>query len=82
VRPSSRCGGARDRQAGEILDQALSLGVLEKSGAHLSFGGEHLGTAASAAREALLARSDLADSLRRAALVARGQEPLNGAAHG
>ncbi|MBK8938639.1 MAG: recombinase RecA [Polyangiaceae bacterium] len=68
--------------ATDLVDFAQSAGILEKSGSHLSFEGEHLGQGRERVRETLLARSDLADSLRRAALVARGQEPLNGAAHG
>ncbi len=53
-------------QAGEILDQALSLGVIEKSGAHLSFGGEHLGHGRERAREALLGKAPLFQTIRAA----------------
>jgi recombination protein RecA len=66
--------------ATDLVDFASSAGVLEKSGSHLSFEGEHIGQGRERARETLLARSDLADSLKRAALAAEGEQ-LNGAAH-
>ena len=48
----------------------MVLGVIEKNGAHLSFGGEHLGQGRERAREAILAQQKLADSLRDAVLAA------------
>jgi hypothetical protein len=76
--------GQGDRQPlTELLDLGpLARGAREERRITCRSRASTSATAASASREALLARSDLADSLRRAALVARGQEPLNGAAHG
>ncbi len=54
----------------DLVDYAMSLGVIEKNGAHLSFGGEHLGQGRERAREALLAKDALAEALRDAALAA------------
>jgi recombination protein RecA len=65
--------------ATDLVDFAQSAGVLDKAGSHISFEGEHLGQGRERARETLLARSDLADSLRRAALAAGGHGQ-NGAA--
>jgi recombination protein RecA len=62
-----RWGGGID-QAGEVLDQAIAFGTIEKSGAHLSFAGEHLGHGRERAREALIARPQLLASIRAAAL--------------
>ena len=67
-----RWGGGID-QAGEILDQAIAFGVVEKSGAHLSFAGEHLGQGRERAREAALAKPQILASLR-AAVEARAAE--------
>src|SRR4051812_21394809 len=39
--------------AADLIDYAVTLGVIEKSGAHLSFGGEHLGQGRERARESL-----------------------------
>ena len=44
--------------------ETCQLGVVEKSGAHLSFGGEHLGQGRERAREALLARPALMAAIR------------------
>lgn len=66
--------------ATDLVDFASSAGVLEKAGSHLSFEGEHIGQGRERARETLMQRADLADSVRRAALAAGGGE-LNGAAH-
>ncbi|NUP13332.1 MAG: hypothetical protein HOW73_45420 [Polyangiaceae bacterium] len=70
--------------ATDLVDFAQSSGILEKNGSHISFEGEHLGQGRERVRETLLARADLAESVRRAALVARGFEPsgVNGSAHG
>ncbi|HTJ81079.1 MAG TPA: recombinase RecA [Polyangiaceae bacterium] len=69
----------------DLVDSAQALGLLEKSGSHLSFGGEQLGQGRERARETLLQKVELADALRRAALSARGVVPpseQNGASHG
>jgi recombination protein RecA len=61
--------------ASDLIDYAVALGVIEKSGAHLSFGGEHIGQGRERAREAVLAKAPLAGALRsavEAALEARG----------
>src|SRR5439155_10141709 len=49
--------------AADLLDFGVMLGVIEKSGAHLSFGCEHLGHGRERAREAVLANGPLAASL-------------------
>jgi recombination protein RecA len=48
----------------DLLDYACQLGVVEKSGAHLSFGGEHIAQGRERAKEALLARPSLAAAIR------------------
>jgi recombination protein RecA len=61
--------------AADLIDYAVALGVIDKSGAHLSFGGEHLGQGRERARDAVLAKAPLAGALRsavEAALKARG----------
>jgi recombination protein RecA len=52
--------------AADLIDYAVMLGVIDKSGAHLSFGGEHLGQGRERAREALLAKPALASALQAA----------------
>jgi recombination protein RecA len=52
--------------AADLIDYATSLGVVEKSGSHLSFGGEHLGQGRERAREAVLGKGTLAGALRAA----------------
>jgi recombination protein RecA len=67
--------GAGIDGAADLIDYAVALGVVEKSGAHLSFGGEHIGQGRERAREAVLAKAPLAGALRsavEAALKARG----------
>jgi recombination protein RecA len=71
--------------AGDLLDVGLDLGLVEKSGSHLSFAGEQLGNGRERARETLLGRSDLGDLLRQAAVAATVpvrpvRAPQNGAA--
>ena len=51
--------------AGDLLDYATSLGVIEKSGAHLSFAGEHLGQGRERARDTIL-KGAVAPALRSA----------------
>jgi recombination protein RecA len=53
----------------DLIDQACALGVLDKSGAHLSFAGEHVGQGRERAREALLTRPDLAAEVRAGVLA-------------
>jgi recombination protein RecA len=70
--------------ASDLIDYAMMLGVVEKSGAHLSFGGEHLGQGRERAREAVLGKGTLAGALRAAVEAAapghmaarRGQPPI------
>ena len=52
--------------AADLIDYALLLGVVEKSGSHLSFAGEHLGQGRERAREAVLSKGTLAGALRSA----------------
>jgi recombination protein RecA len=67
-----RWGGGID-QAADVIDQALVFGVIDKNGAHLSFAGEHLGHGRERAREALLSKLPLFQSIR-AAVEARAGE--------
>lgn len=53
-------------EAADLIDFGCQLGLIEKSGAHLSFGGGHLGQGRERAREALLADAKLIGSLRSA----------------
>jgi recombination protein RecA len=61
--------------ASDLIDFACQLGVVEKSGAHLSFGGEHIGQGRERAREALLAKPVLAGALRTAVDAAAPARP-------
>jgi recombination protein RecA len=54
----------------DLIDYACQLGVVEKSGAHLSFGGEHIGQGRERAREALLSKPAVAASIRAAVQAA------------
>ncbi len=54
----------------DLVDYAMSLGIIEKNGSHLSFGGEHLGQGRERARESLLQKESLAGALLDAALAA------------
>ncbi len=49
---------------GDILDTAVTLGVLEKSGSYLQFEGKNIGQGRERAREALLADVALAERIR------------------
>ncbi|HEU4406132.1 MAG TPA: recombinase RecA [Polyangiaceae bacterium] len=53
----------------DLLDVAVERGLVEKSGSHLSFGGEHLGQGRERAREALTGRPELGAQLRAAVLA-------------
>jgi len=50
-------------QTTDMLDYGLNLGVVEKNGSYLSFGGEKLGQGRERARDAVRAKSELADAL-------------------
>jgi recombination protein RecA len=56
-------------EAADLLDYGCLLGVIEKSGAHMSFAGEHLGQGRERSREALLADPRLMSALRAAVLA-------------
>jgi len=68
--------------ASDLLDVATACGVLEKSGSHLSFGGEHLGQGRERARETLLQNEELFAAMKAAVdaarpeLAARRPEPI------
>ncbi|WP_434047044.1 MULTISPECIES: recombinase RecA [Sorangium] len=66
--------------AADLIDFACQLGVVEKSGAHLSFGGEHIGQGRERAREALIGKPTLATSLRAAVDAAAPARPGGSAA--
>jgi recombination protein RecA len=51
--------------AGDLLDTAVRCGAVEKSGSHLSFGGQSIGQGRDRAREALLESPDLKSTLER-----------------
>ena len=56
--------------AADLLDLAISRGVIDKSGAHLTFDGEHVGHGREKAREALLINTEMSTALRGAVLAA------------
>ena len=56
--------------ATDLLDYGIMLGLIEKSGSHLSFGGEHLGQGRERARESLLGKPSLALAIRTAIDIA------------
>ncbi|MSP26800.1 MAG: recombinase RecA [Myxococcales bacterium] len=64
--------------ATELLDHALELGVVDKSGAHLSFGDQKLGNGREKARDSLLASSALSLALGQA-IAAAAHTPRPGA---
>jgi recombination protein RecA len=53
----------------DLVDYAMSLGLIEKNGTHLSYDGEQLGQGRERARETLLQKGDLADAIRRATIA-------------
>jgi recombination protein RecA len=61
--------------AAELLDRALDLGIVDKSGAHLSFAGEKLGLGREKARQAIVETEQLAGALRSAIEEASGAAP-------
>ena len=52
--------------AGDLLDRAVELGIVDKKGAHLSFAGEHLGQGRERARTTLLNTDTLAEAIQSA----------------
>ncbi|MET0596221.1 MAG: hypothetical protein ABW133_26225, partial [Polyangiaceae bacterium] len=54
----------------DLLDVAVSRGVVDKSGAHLTFDGEHVGHGREKAREALLVNTAMSTALRSAVIAA------------
>jgi recombination protein RecA len=52
--------------ATDLIDYAVMVGVVEKSGAHLSFAGDHLGQGRERARELLISKQPLASAIRAA----------------
>lgn len=65
-------------EAADLIDYGCQLGVIEKSGAHMSFGGEHLGQGRERSREAILADPRLMSALRTAIMVSmENQAPAN-----
>src|SRR5690606_29699256 len=53
----------------DLLDLGIARGVIDKSGAHLSFAGEHIGHGRERAREALLGNLQMSDAVRQAVLA-------------
>ncbi len=53
---------------GDLLDAAVARGVVDKSGAHYSFGGERIGQGREKARAALLEDPKMQDAVRKALL--------------
>jgi recombination protein RecA len=58
--------------AAELIDRGLDLGIVDKSGAHLSFGGEKLGLGREKARQTIVETEKLAGALRAAIEQASG----------
>ncbi len=52
--------------ATDLLDRALNLGLVDKSGSHLSFGDRKLGQGREKAREAILSTGEIAEAMRSA----------------
>jgi recombination protein RecA len=59
-------------RAGEIIDLGVEAGVLEKSGAWISYAGERLGNGRDAARQQLLEHQDLLKEIRGKLLAQAG----------
>src|SRR5256714_8266089 len=62
--------GAGVNHAADLLDLAILRGVVDKSGAHLTFEGEHVGHGREKAREALLVNAEMTTALRNAVVAA------------
>ena len=63
-------------EAIDLIDHGCLLGVIEKSGSHMSFAGEHLGQGRERSREALLADPRLLAALRTAVMTTLEKQPL------
>jgi recombination protein RecA len=74
-----RWGTGIDRAA-DLLDLAIARGIVDKSGAHLTFEGEHVGHGREKAREALLVDPDMNAALKAAVLAAAPLTPRAAAA--
>jgi recombination protein RecA len=59
----------------ELLDLGVARGLVDKSGAHLSFAGAPLGNGRERAREGLAASTDLQSTLRQAIIAAGAVRP-------
>ncbi len=69
-----RYGGGVDR-VGELIDLGVELGVLDKSGSHLSFSGTHLGNGREKVREALSSDAALCARLSEAVRAMSARTP-------
>ncbi len=69
-----RWGGGIDA-AGELIDLGVLRGIVDKSGAYLSFAGENLGQGRERARDAVIANPVLLQTLRDAVLAAGPVRP-------
>jgi recombination protein RecA len=67
--------GAGIDHATDLLDLAIARGIVDKSGAHLTFDGEHVGHGREKAREALLVNSEMSAAMRSAVLAASAMTP-------
>ncbi len=59
-------------RAGEVIDLGVEAGLLEKSGAWISYGGERLGNGREAARQYLLEHPEMLSELRDKVLAHAG----------
>ncbi len=67
--------GAGIDAASEVLDLGVARGLVEKSGAHMSFRGEQLGHGRERARETLVNQPELMAALREAVMAAGPVKP-------
>jgi recombination protein RecA len=61
--------------ATDLLDLAIARGIVDKSGAHLTFDGEHVGHGREKAREALLVNNEMSAAMRNAVLASSTMIP-------
>ncbi|MBL8682062.1 MAG: recombinase RecA [Myxococcales bacterium] len=69
-----RYGAGIDRM-GELIDMGVELGVIDKSGSHLSFAGNHLGNGRERVRESLAGDAATAARLSEAVRAASAKTP-------
>jgi recombination protein RecA len=69
-----RYGSGIDR-TGELIDLGVDLGVLDKSGSHMSFGGTHLGNGRERVRDALAGDAAMSARLGEAVRAASAKVP-------